>query len=214
MIITTLQLIYGIIYSGSSPPPRSPLSSSQPPTWMAVGIFSLAPCFCPSPQSPPTGQPEESGNRQNHLTAPVAFRVKARCRCDLSRALLHTSHGWAFSPFPPCSNQAIRVPSPPSKMHPTPVTSLFLFLRERETSMCCCLSCAPYWGPGPQPRHVPCLGIETGNLSVSSLALSPLSHTCQGSAPGFIGYISLSLFPYSSVLFFLPPFFLFRYFSK
>ena len=24
----------------------------------------------------------------------------------------------------------------------------------RETSMCSCLSCAPYWGPGRQPRHV------------------------------------------------------------
>ena len=26
---------------------------------------------------------------------------------------------------------------------------------ERETSMCGCLSHAPYWGPGQQPRHVP-----------------------------------------------------------
>ena len=26
--------------------------------------------------------------------------------------------------------------------------------RGRETSMCGCLSCAPNWGPGPQPRHV------------------------------------------------------------
>ena len=25
----------------------------------------------------------------------------------------------------------------------------------RETSMCGCLPCAPYWGPGLQPRHVP-----------------------------------------------------------
>ena len=39
----------------------------------------------------------------------------------------------------------------------------YLFFREwkgertrgRETSMCGCLSHAPYWGPGPQPRHVP-----------------------------------------------------------
>ena len=38
---------------------------------------------------------------------------------------------------------------------------LFLFLqrgregeRGRETSVCGCLSNAPYWGPGPQPRHV------------------------------------------------------------
>ena len=27
--------------------------------------------------------------------------------------------------------------------------------RGRETSMCGCLSYTPYWGPGPQPRHVP-----------------------------------------------------------
>ena len=26
--------------------------------------------------------------------------------------------------------------------------------RGRETSMCGCLSCAPYWGPGLQPRYV------------------------------------------------------------
>ena len=25
----------------------------------------------------------------------------------------------------------------------------------RETSMCGCLLSAPYWGPGPKPRHVP-----------------------------------------------------------
>ena len=37
---------------------------------------------------------------------------------------------------------------------------LFLEKREgrergRETFMCGCLSHAPYWGPGLQPRHVP-----------------------------------------------------------
>ena len=26
--------------------------------------------------------------------------------------------------------------------------------------MCGCLLCTPHWGPGPQPRHVLCLGIE------------------------------------------------------
>ena len=31
---------------------------------------------------------------------------------------------------------------------------------ERETSVCGCFSCAPYWGPGPQPRHVLWLGIQ------------------------------------------------------
>ena len=36
--------------------------------------------------------------------------------------------------------------------------------RGRETQMCSCLSCAPYWGPGPQSRHVPCLIIELATL--------------------------------------------------
>ena len=30
----------------------------------------------------------------------------------------------------------------------------------RETSMCGCPPSAPYWGPGPQPWHVPWLGID------------------------------------------------------
>ena len=30
--------------------------------------------------------------------------------------------------------------------------------------MCGCLSCAPYWGAGPQPRHVPWLGIRLATL--------------------------------------------------
>ena len=44
--------------------------------------------------------------------------------------------------------------------------------RGRETSMCGCLSCAPYWGPGQQPRHAPWLGFEpttpwfTGQCSI------------------------------------------------
>ena len=39
---------------------------------------------------------------------------------------------------------------------------IYLFLergegrkKEREISMCGCLSCGPHWGPGLQPRHVP-----------------------------------------------------------
>ena len=41
--------------------------------------------------------------------------------------------------------------------------------KKRETSMCGCLLCAPYWGPGPQPRHVPWLGIEQMTLSFPGL---------------------------------------------
>ena len=36
--------------------------------------------------------------------------------------------------------------------------------RGRETSVCGCLSHAPNWGPGPQPRRVPWLGIEPATL--------------------------------------------------
>ena len=36
--------------------------------------------------------------------------------------------------------------------------------RGRETSMGGCLLHAPYWGPGPQPRHVPWLGIKMETL--------------------------------------------------
>ena len=36
--------------------------------------------------------------------------------------------------------------------------------RRRETSMCGCLSCAPHWGPGLLPRHVPWLEIEPAAL--------------------------------------------------
>ena len=39
---------------------------------------------------------------------------------------------------------------------------IYLFLEEKdrrkrrkETLICGCLLCTPYWGPGPQPRHVP-----------------------------------------------------------
>ena len=36
--------------------------------------------------------------------------------------------------------------------------------RGTEISMCSCLSCGPHWGPGPQPRHMPWLGIEPVTL--------------------------------------------------
>ena len=36
--------------------------------------------------------------------------------------------------------------------------------RGRETSMCGCLLCVSYWGPGLQPRHVPWLGIQLAAL--------------------------------------------------
>ena len=66
---------------------------------------------------------------------------------------------------------------------------LFIYFREgkggrkrgRETSMCGCLLCAPYWGLGLQPRHVPQTGNWTGDPLVCRPALNPLSYTSQGS---------------------------------
>ena len=42
-----------------------------------------------------------------------------------------------------------------------------------------CLSFVPYWGPGPQPRHV-LTGNWTRDALVCRLALNPVSHTSQG----------------------------------
>ena len=36
--------------------------------------------------------------------------------------------------------------------------------RGRETSIYVCLSCSPYWGPGPQPSHAFWLGIEPSTV--------------------------------------------------
>ena len=41
-------------------------------------------------------------------------------------------------------------------------------------------SCMGLGGPGPQPRHVPLTGNQTGDLSVCRPMLNPLSHTSQG----------------------------------
>ena len=38
--------------------------------------------------------------------------------------------------------------------------------------MCGCLSCVPHWGPSPQPRHVPCLGIEQQPFGLQANAQS------------------------------------------
>ena len=39
----------------------------------------------------------------------------------------------------------------------------------RETSLCGCLLSAPYWRPGPQPRHVTWLGIELATFWFAGL---------------------------------------------
>ena len=42
--------------------------------------------------------------------------------------------------------------------------------------MCGCLSHAPHWGPGPQPRHVPSLGIKPKTLWFTARAQSTELH--------------------------------------
>ena len=49
-----------------------------------------------------------------------------------------------------------------------------------ETSMCGCLSSAPYWGPGPQTQACALTGNQSGNPLVLRPALNTLSHTSQG----------------------------------
>ena len=63
---------------------------------------------------------------------------------------------------------------------------IYLFLergqgrkRGRETSVCSCLLCTPYWGPDPQPRRVPWPGIKAAYLSVCGRTPNLLSHTSQ-----------------------------------
>ena len=51
---------------------------------------------------------------------------------------------------------------------------------EQETSTCGCLSLGPHWEPGPQPRHVPWLGIEPTTTLFRRPALNPVSYTSQG----------------------------------
>ena len=48
--------------------------------------------------------------------------------------------------------------------------------RGRKVSVCGCLSFAPYWGPAPQPRHVPGLGIEQATLWFAARAQSTELH--------------------------------------
>ena len=49
--------------------------------------------------------------------------------------------------------------------------------------MCGCLSCTLFWEPGPQPRHVPLLGIQpatSGGPWVHRPTLNPLCYNSQG----------------------------------
>ena len=58
----------------------------------------------------------------------------------------------------------------------------------RETSKCGWLSYAPYWEPGPQPRHVPWVGIELATLWFSDWcsihwATPARAHSCPFDVP-------------------------------
>ena len=52
--------------------------------------------------------------------------------------------------------------------------------RERETSLCGCLSCAPPTGTWPATQACALTGNGTNDPLVHRLALNPLSHTSQG----------------------------------
>ena len=62
--------------------------------------------------------------------------------------------------------------------------------RGREISMCGCLSLAPYWGPGLQPRHVPWLGIEWATLWFT------VCHSIHWSTPARAWWILLKTCPF------------------
>ena len=60
---------------------------------------------------------------------------------------------------------------------------IYLFLergegreKKRETSMCDCLSCTPYWRPGLQPSHMPWLGINWGPFGLQAITQSSEPH--------------------------------------
>ena len=86
---------------------------------------------------------------------------------------------------------------------------IYLFLergegreKERKTSMCGCISWTPYWGPGPQPRHVSWLGIEpvtflfTGQHSIHRATLARAM--CSFFQLSFLVFFSITIyFPYT-----------------
>ena len=57
--------------------------------------------------------------------------------------------------------------------------------RGRGASMCGHLSCVPYWGPGPQPRYVPWLGIELETLLFAG------RHSIHWATPARVQYLIL-----------------------
>ena len=61
--------------------------------------------------------------------------------------------------------------------------------KRRETSMCGCLSCAPYWGPGPQPRHVPWWELNWWPFGSQAGTQSTEPH--QPGAQLFVSFLSL-----------------------
>ena len=69
---------------------------------------------------------------------------------------------------------------------------LFIHLLERwggrETPMCGCLLCVPSWGPSPQPRPVPRLGIEPATLWFAGW------HSIHWATPARANYLDFNFF--------------------
>ena len=110
----------------------------------------------------------------------------------------------------------------PSKLLLFLIRILFIYIqregkggrkRGRDISMCGCFSLGPYWGPGPQPRHVPCLGIEQVVLWFTACSQSTELHQPKQQII-FIDHINFDfvhfyfIYLLFSLIFFLSPTFL------
>ena len=103
------------------------------------------------------------------------FQRQRMCSCQVENcsSLLGSRNSSMYYRSLPCSVPPVASHLALDKIQSSFFKNLFIYLflergegreRGRETSMCGCLSHTFHWGPGPQPRHVPWLGIEPVTL--------------------------------------------------
>ena len=98
----------------------------------------------------------KSRNGPSFILKPHMWLSHSWCRCDFKQ--------WGGAQWMQTS-YICRVVLPVSRAR-KPLRALFSAVAKEirmawlTTSICGGLSHAPYWGPGPQPRHVPWLGTE------------------------------------------------------